>query len=121
MKVEKIGDGEYDAEKEELVDGVYAIDGLKFGVSVFSSDKILQHNWLEGFSHYITKLVQEILNGTFATIFFVFDGKLTEDNEFNKQFTQIKSFMREDIAVKLFMISGSPEEINEYIVSTIPH
>lgn len=118
VKSEKIGEGIYGRKKEELVDGVFVIDGKKFAVSTFSQKEILQYLFLTGFSRFINDVSLEIDSGAFERAFFVFDGKLKDDNEYNKQFTQAKKLMRKDLCDKLFIISGSIEEINQQILST---
>lgn len=119
LKAEKIGDGNYKSSKEGLVDGVFVSDGLKFAVSTFPTKEILKDGFLHGFSAFIERLIHEISQGTFAGVFLAFDDGLTEDSEFNKQFKQAKTLFREDIADKLFMVSGSPEEMIKHILVTI--
>lgn len=116
--VEKVGEGYFAKEGEELVDGVFEVNGKKFGMSTFSNAKILHDYFLAGFTGFINDSAHEISNGTFERVFLVFNDELEKDNEFSIEFTQTTSLLKENIVDKIFIISGSPKEISQKIIDT---
>ena len=118
-KALKIGDGSYTAEKEGLVDGLFDSSGKKFAICTFSTVDFFESQLLKGFDEFIRKIASEILDGTFDELFLVFDNPLDDDHKFMKLFKNTTRLMQPDIAGKLHVLGGKPDEISKKIIKIV--
>lgn len=119
VRSEKFGDGAYGASGGGLVDGVFSVDGLRVGISTFLIHPSFAEDWLQGFTDYVRRLAQEVAEGRFAHVFLAFDGDVSSEDGFGAQFRSCVGLMRDELAEKLHLVSGTPEQIQSRIIDAL--
>lgn len=119
VRAQKLGNGAYGRSGDGLVDGIFTADGVRFGISTFPTEEMFAEEWEEGFSEYVQSLAEEIAEGTFGAVFLAFDGEISEETGFGRELTGCLGLMREELAQKLHMVSGTPEQVHAGIVRII--
>ena len=117
---EMMGDGSYGVLGDDLVDGVFSVGGLRVGISTFITNSSLYTDyWQLGFADYLRSLTQEVAEGTFAEVFLAFDGDVSSEDGFGAKFQSCVSLVRNELAERLHIVSGTPEQIQSQIVGAL--
>ncbi len=111
MEVIKKGNGYLGTKGEDLVDGVFKLEEIKFSVSTFFGSDTYN------FNAYIFDIARELHNGTFDQSFFVFDQLSAKQEEFEKIIKESSELISATIPRKIHILSGNADnvvtEINE--------
>ncbi len=122
IKAEKIGDGSFSGKEEELVDGLYSANGVRFGVCTFTTNKEYNEEFrtAERFPAFLSGIYQEIGSGFFDRMFLAFDSEFDGENEFRTRIDESSKLIREDIVNKVAFVFGQPNEVVKRILETLP-
>jgi hypothetical protein len=101
---EKIGDGKYSGKGDDLVDGVFKVGDQRVGVCTFSVSPALAHSLQGSFFDLLTKIANEIRNGTFNKVILAFNDSLTENNTYTASFNKFRDIIQKDISDSIIMV-----------------
>lgn len=119
-KTLRVADGAYGKEGVELLDGLFEINNNKVGVCAFYSDPIYTDLFGSEADEFLNNLATEIAKNTFDRVFLAFNELSEMTDKFNKEIEKIKSLYKQEIADKIILISGIPEEIGDKIKEYVP-
>jgi hypothetical protein len=122
VMVVKVGSGDFDELGEEMVDGIFSMEGKRFSVSTFychGTAKIINFVDLDTYRQYFLNLASEISKNTFEKSFLVFSKDVDKEVEFKKLFDQTLSILDSKISKKIVLIPGQTGEISEKITEEL--
>jgi hypothetical protein len=115
-KALRISDGKFGGQNEELLDGLFLLNGKKIGVCTFSGEKIISHNFLRSeLDEFINKLAIQISKKTFDIVLLIFDEESETTERYRQTLDRIKSLMKSEIADKIVLITSKVEELKDRI------
>lgn len=110
-KTLKIGEGKFRGEKEEIVDGLFAINGNKIGICTFSGEAILSDRFIQSLNPFINRLATEIASKTFNKVFLVFDSETETTKKYEVELLKLTSVMKEEITNNIQMVVGNNPDV----------
>lgn len=109
----KIGEGHFSGEGDELVDGVFDVDGNRIGVSTFTSDEVLseEFEYETEFLMYLQVIGTEIAKQHFSDVLIIFDSQLEEGSLFLEVFGSLAEISKDEISNRIHLIEGEPDDV----------
>jgi hypothetical protein len=107
----KIGNGSFNAEGEELYDGIFVIGGKKVGVCAlnqFYEGSVFTSKFL---NNVITSLTGNVVEG----VVFAFDATKEEREALQVKFQKELDFVKDELRNKITLLFGQPDEIQKEI------
>ena len=102
-----------------VVDGAYDLGGRTIGICVQSASK----SWLDDPTSFIMRLLQgvamEIARGTLDEAVVAFDRDCNDEPEFQSFLDDLKLLVKEEVAAKLSIVSGSADDVLHRIATTL--
>ena len=115
----KIGYGDVRVGGLGVVDGAYDLAERTIGVCVQSASK----SWLDDPTSFILRLLQgvamEIARGTLDEAVVAFDRDCDDEAEFQSFLDDLKLLVKEEVAAKLSIASGSADHVIKQIAMTL--
>ncbi len=108
---QKIGNGRYGTTGEDLVDGVFEVDGTRLAACTFSTNSALANMFVKGFPQFLTDISKEISKGTFANAFLVFDSDLPDQSPLTSILNEHMELTKEDIKSRIVVFSGDLDSV----------
>lgn len=119
-KTMRIGEGSFTGQGVGLLDGLFKINNTKLGVCIFYDSPIYDNVFGSEIDEFLNNLAEEIAKKTFDKVFLTFNELSEITGKFNKEIEKIKNLYKQEIADKIFLISGTPEEITNEIKNYVP-
>jgi archaellum biogenesis ATPase FlaH len=93
---------------------------MKIGICTFYSDPVYDDVFGSGIDEFLNNVAEEIAKNTFDKLVLVFNELSEITDKFNKEIEKIKSLYKAEIAGKIILITGTPEEITEEVKNYVP-
>ncbi|MFW6282373.1 MAG: hypothetical protein ACOC1O_06290, partial [bacterium] len=119
-KTLRVGDGSYRKSGVELLDGLFEINNTRIGICTFYSDPVYYDTFVSGVDEFLNNLAEEIAKNTFNKVVLAFNEISEITDKFNEEIEKIKNLYKPEIAEKIVLITGSPEEITKGIMNYVP-
>lgn len=118
-KTLRIGDGSLKEKGVKLLDGLFNINNSKVGICIFYSDPFFNRVYAS-VDKFINQVAEELAKNTFERIYLIFNEPSEISEKFSVEIEKIKNILKQEIASKIFLISGSPEEVVKEINNYVP-
>lgn len=118
-KTLRIGDGSLKEKGVKLLDGLFNINNSKVGICIFYSDPFFNRVY-GSVDKFINQVAEELAKNTFERIYLIFNEPSEISEKFSVEIEKIKNILKQEIASKIFLISGSPEEVVKEINNYVP-
>lgn len=108
--------GSFDKEGFELFDGVFKANDSTIGVSIFSSESIMEDMFIEELGNFFTNVVREIQKGTIKHFFYLSDKESIVCKKSKKESESITKILKEDLQNKIHIEVGNNKQLVEKVL-----
>jgi len=113
---EKMGNGNFGAEGDELFDGVFSVSGQRIGVSVFATMPPLMQSHIKYFRTFLLTAAKEIQDRRFQHIIVAFDGEVDANTEYRAIFSEVSELLKTEVVERFTLIDGAGQKAIEKTV-----
>jgi hypothetical protein len=106
---EKLGDGMFGGEGEELFDAVIRVGNTRVGISAFSTEPGLAPSHLRDFASFLQGAVREIAEKHMDRILVVLDGEDAPANKYHAKLDEIVALLKPEIAAKVQLVEEASD------------
>jgi len=104
---EKLGDGRFGGEGEELFDAVIRVGNARVGVSAFSTEPGLATSHLRDLASFLQAAVREIAAKHMDRILIALDGEDAPENRYHAKLAEILAVLKPEIADNVRLLDGA--------------
>ncbi|MFZ2188428.1 MAG: hypothetical protein WAV73_02615 [Candidatus Moraniibacteriota bacterium] len=111
--------GSFGGEGIDLFDGVFMVNNLKIGVSIFSDEPLLENMFVSGFKEFLTRIAQEIANKTVNHFFYLSNKESSTSATLREELKNTTELLRSDLQNRIHIETGTDAELIRIILDKI--
>ena len=119
VKTRKFGEGSISKSGEDLVDGYYEYNGIRFGICVFYNHWFYEDTLLNDLNNFLNNIAKEISNNTFQKIFLVFNEGCEITSKLEVELSKIRMLYKDEIINNILVIIDDSEHIAEKVINQL--